>query len=304
MRQPRDKVFITCAVTGNLTTPEQTPHLPITPEQIVEACVGAADAGAAIVHIHVRDPATGRPSMELDYYREVFEALRARKPDLDHQPDHRPRRALHSLAGRSQGGGARLHADACRRSGSSISPRCKPDICTLDLNTMNSGPDVVINTPANVRRMAKVMREIRRAAGDRAVRFRRHRAAARAARRRHARGPAALLLRARRALRLPAEPGDRALCPQSAAGGFGIHRLRHRPQHVHHGGAILSRRRPCAGRARGFGLSRQGRAGGDQCGDGGEGPPHRRGSRRPDRHFQEAREMLSLPEPRNAARAA
>jgi ATP-binding protein involved in chromosome partitioning len=60
MRQPRDKVFITCAVTGNLTTPDQTPHLPVTPEQIIESCLGAADAGAAIVHIHVRDPATGR----------------------------------------------------------------------------------------------------------------------------------------------------------------------------------------------------------------------------------------------------
>ena len=42
MRNPRDKIFITCAVTGNLTTPDQTPHLPITPEQIADACLGAA----------------------------------------------------------------------------------------------------------------------------------------------------------------------------------------------------------------------------------------------------------------------
>src|SRR5258707_826130 len=55
MRSPRDNVIITCAVTGNLTTPEQTPHLPITPEQIADACLRAADAGAAIVHIHMRD---------------------------------------------------------------------------------------------------------------------------------------------------------------------------------------------------------------------------------------------------------
>ena len=53
------KVIITCAVTGNLTLPEQTPHLPITPEQIAEACLGAAEEGAAIVHIHVRDPKSG-----------------------------------------------------------------------------------------------------------------------------------------------------------------------------------------------------------------------------------------------------
>ena len=66
MRSPRDKVFITCAVTGNLTTPDQTPHLPITPEEIADAALGAAEAGAAIVHLHVRDPETGKPSMALE----------------------------------------------------------------------------------------------------------------------------------------------------------------------------------------------------------------------------------------------
>lgn len=158
MRQPRDKVFITCAVTGNLTTPEQTPHLPITPEQIIEACLGAAEAGAAIVHIHVRDPATGRPSMELDYYREVVEALRAKRPDL--------------ILNLTTGPGGRFIPSPddpkVAAPGTTLTVPEKrvehvavlrPDICTLDLNTMNSGPDVVINTPANVRRMAKVMRE-------------------------------------------------------------------------------------------------------------------------------------------------
>jgi uncharacterized protein (DUF849 family) len=81
MREPRDKIFITCAVTGNLTTPEQTPHLPITPEQIADACLGAAEAGAAIVHIHVREPDSGKPSMELGYYRDVVERIGSRRPD-------------------------------------------------------------------------------------------------------------------------------------------------------------------------------------------------------------------------------
>ena len=82
MHMPRDKVFITCAVTGNLTTPDMTPHLPITPEQIADACLGAAEAGAAIVHIHVRDPVTGMPSMELSYYRDVVERIREKNPSL------------------------------------------------------------------------------------------------------------------------------------------------------------------------------------------------------------------------------
>jgi len=82
MQNPRDKVIITCAVTGNQTLPSMTPHLPITPEQIAEACLGAAEAGAAITHIHVRDPATGMPSMEIDYYRQVVELIRAKNTSL------------------------------------------------------------------------------------------------------------------------------------------------------------------------------------------------------------------------------
>ena len=71
------KTILSCAVTGNQTTPEMTRYLPITPEQIADACLGAAEAGAAVVHIHVRDPATGKPSMELAYYRDVVERIRA-----------------------------------------------------------------------------------------------------------------------------------------------------------------------------------------------------------------------------------
>jgi len=158
MRHPRNKIFITCAVTGNLTTPEQTPHLPITPEEIAEACLGAAEAGAAIVHIHVRDPETGSPSMELAYYRDVVERIRQKNPRLIlnittgpggrfvPSPDE-PRIAAH---------GTTLVAPEKRVEHIAV---LRPEICTIDLNTMNSGKEVVINTPENVRRMAKVMRE-------------------------------------------------------------------------------------------------------------------------------------------------
>ena len=56
-----DKVIITCAVTGAIHTPSMSPYLPVTPEEIAEAAVGAAEAGAAIVHLHARDPVTGKP---------------------------------------------------------------------------------------------------------------------------------------------------------------------------------------------------------------------------------------------------
>jgi uncharacterized protein (DUF849 family) len=158
MRAMRDKVVITCAVTGNLTTPDQTPHLPITPEEIAEACLGAADAGAAVVHIHVRDPATGRPSMELAYYEEVVDRIRTRNPrlilNLTTGPGGRfvPSEDDPKVAGP----GTTLVAPEKRVEHIA---KIRPDICTLDLNTMNSGGQVVINTPGNVRRMAKVMRE-------------------------------------------------------------------------------------------------------------------------------------------------
>ena len=58
---PNDKVIITCAVTGAIHTPSMSPYLPITPDQIAEAAVGAAEAGAAIIHLHARNPQTGKP---------------------------------------------------------------------------------------------------------------------------------------------------------------------------------------------------------------------------------------------------
>ena len=76
-----DKTIITCAVTGSLTRPEQHPDLPITPEQIANATSMRPGRGA-IAHIHVRDPATGAPSMALELYREVVERIRSSGTDL------------------------------------------------------------------------------------------------------------------------------------------------------------------------------------------------------------------------------
>ena len=152
------KTFLTCAVTGNITQPAQTPHLPITPAQIADECLAAAAAGAAAVHIHVRDPVTGRPSMEVELYRDVVDRIRSRDTEL--------------IINLTTGPGGRFvpSADNPRVAapGSTLLPplervkhiqQIKPDICSLDLNTMNSGPDVVINTPRNVRIMAAAMRE-------------------------------------------------------------------------------------------------------------------------------------------------
>lgn len=149
-------VILTCAVTGNITKPDQTPHLPITPLQIAQSCLEAADAGAAIVHIHVRHPENGRPSMEIAHYREVVERIRERNEDL--------------ILNLTTGPGGRYVPDPENprqaAPGTSLLPplqrvghisELRPDIATLDLNTMNSGDQVVMNTPRNTRIMAEAI---------------------------------------------------------------------------------------------------------------------------------------------------
>ncbi len=154
---PHTKPIITCAITGNLTKPEQSPYLPITPAQIADSALEAAEAGAAIAHIHVRDPETGRPSMALELYREVMDRIRRANPAL--------------IINLTTGPGGRfVPSDEDPRvagPGTTLLPpmkrvehvlALKPEICTLDLNTMNSGGEVVINTPRNVRIMAAAIR--------------------------------------------------------------------------------------------------------------------------------------------------
>ncbi|MNS76580.1 3-keto-5-aminohexanoate cleavage enzyme [compost metagenome] len=144
-------------MTGNIVTPEQHPGLPVTPAQIADAALEAAEAGAAAAHIHVRDPETGRPSMSLDYYADVIDRIRAKHRSL--------------IINLTTGPGGRFVPDEdeprVAAPGTTLLHPLKrvehiaalrPDVCSLDLNTMNSGGDVVINTPANVRKMAGVIR--------------------------------------------------------------------------------------------------------------------------------------------------
>lgn len=150
------KTIITVAVNGNQTKPEQHPGLPCTPEQIADASIESAKAGAAIAHIHVRYP-DGRPSMELAHYREVVDRIRASGVDI--------------LINLTTGPGGRfIPSDddpKIAAPGTSILHplkrvehivALKPDICSLDLNTMWSEHSVVINTPKNVRIMAEAIR--------------------------------------------------------------------------------------------------------------------------------------------------
>lgn len=154
-----NKTIISCAVTGNQTRPEQHPGLPVTPAQIAQAAIDARKAGAAIAHIHVRDPETARGSMRLDLYKEVVDRIRDSGSDV--------------LINLTTGEGGRFapSEDDPRVAGPSTTlahplkrvehiAALKPDICSLDFNTMNSSNgQIVLNSPANLRKMAQVIVE-------------------------------------------------------------------------------------------------------------------------------------------------
>jgi len=157
------EVFITCAVTGAGATSERSEHVPVTPPQIANAAIEAARAGAAIAHIHVRDPETGGPSRDLALYREVVERIRASDVDV----------VLNLTAG--MGGDLVLggvesplppNPDGTDLAGATERlahvAELRPEICTLDCGTMNfaEGDYVMTNTPSMLREMARQITEL------------------------------------------------------------------------------------------------------------------------------------------------
>ena len=145
--------ILTCAVTGTFPTRQHNPALPVTPEEIANACIGAVKAGAAICHIHVREPDTGVPSMNLAYYREVVQRLRRSDTDVIINLSTGPGgRYVPSDDDPSKAAPATTLTTPAARIAHVV--ELKPEICTLDLNTMWFGGGAVINSPRNVKLMA------------------------------------------------------------------------------------------------------------------------------------------------------
>jgi uncharacterized protein (DUF849 family) len=157
-------VFITCAVTGAGDTAGSSDLVPVSPQEIAEAAVEAARAGAAVAHIHVRDPETGRGSRDPALYREVVERVRSSGVDV----------VLNLTAGMGGDlvlGGPDAPLPANGEGTDMIGARCRlvhveelrPEICTLDCGTMNfaaGGDYVMVNTPAMLRAMARRIQEL------------------------------------------------------------------------------------------------------------------------------------------------
>ncbi|KQT46244.1 NADPH dependent quinone reductase [Aureimonas sp. Leaf454] len=161
--QMNREVFITCAVTGAGDTAGRSAKVPVTPKEIAAASIEAAEAGAAVAHIHVRDPATGKGSRELSLYRETVEIIRASGVDV----------IINLTAG--MGGDLTLGSvetplppspEGTDMAGATERlahvAELLPEICTLDCGTMNFGEGdyVMTNTPAMLKEMARQMQAL------------------------------------------------------------------------------------------------------------------------------------------------
>lgn len=158
------EVFVTCAVTGAGDTAGRSAHVPVDPEQIADSAIEAARAGAAIAHIHVRDPDTGKGARDPALYRAVVERIRASDVDVvlnltagmggdlvlgGHEAPLPPDESGTDMVGAAE---RLVHVE-----------ELLPEICTLDCGTMNfaaGGDYVMVNTPGMLRAMAARVREL------------------------------------------------------------------------------------------------------------------------------------------------
>lgn len=113
-----DKCIITAAVTGGDIVPSQAPHLPVTPKQIADEAVRSAEAGAAVVHVHARDPGSGKPSSNLEHFEEIIDSIKRR---------------TNAVICITTGGNATMTLEERLR----ILPRFKPEMATFNMGTMN-----------------------------------------------------------------------------------------------------------------------------------------------------------------------
>jgi len=119
MATPR-KVIVTCAVTGAIHTPSMSPHLPVTADEIAAAAIGAAEAGAAILHLHARDPADGRPSQDPDLFRAFLPRIR---------------QATDAVVNITTGGSPAMTVEERLRPAVEL----QPEVASLNMGSMNFG---------------------------------------------------------------------------------------------------------------------------------------------------------------------
>ena len=116
----KNKVIITCAVTGSIHTPTMSPHLPITPSEITDNAIAAAEAGAAIIHLHARNPETGEPDQSLDAYKPILGVIK---------------QASDCVLNITTGGAMTMTVEERAKPAVNF----KPEVASLNMGTMNFG---------------------------------------------------------------------------------------------------------------------------------------------------------------------
>ncbi|HYH36979.1 MAG TPA: 3-keto-5-aminohexanoate cleavage protein [Azospirillum sp.] len=119
-KKPGRKVIVTCAVTGGIHTPTMSPHLPVTADEIAEAAIGAAEAGATVIHLHARDPQTGRPSQDPALFAKFL-------PRIKQNTD--------AVINLTSGGAPTMTVEERLRPAATF----KPEVASLNMGSMNFG---------------------------------------------------------------------------------------------------------------------------------------------------------------------
>ncbi|MGJ4858775.1 3-keto-5-aminohexanoate cleavage protein [Labrys sp. La1] len=123
-----NKVIISCAITGSIHTPSMSPHLPVTPEEIAVSAIEAAQAGAAVLHLHARDPKTGAPTPDVTVFEQFVPRIRE---------------AVDAIVNITTGGSARMSIEERLKGPASL----QPEMCSLNLGTMNFGLYPMLDRP-------------------------------------------------------------------------------------------------------------------------------------------------------------
>ena len=152
-----NKVIITCAVTGAIHTPSMSPYLPVTPEEIAHAAIGAAKAGAAIVHLHAREPKDGRPTQDPKMFLRFLPKIKAASDVVINLTTGPGARFLPGTEDPWKPGPATNLKNPAERVKHVVELR--PEICSLDMGSMNMGGYAFINTQGYLEAMAVAIRD-------------------------------------------------------------------------------------------------------------------------------------------------
>ncbi|MFC1884085.1 3-keto-5-aminohexanoate cleavage protein [Thermodesulfobacteriota bacterium] len=151
------KVIITVAVTGSIGDKSKHPNLPVTPKEIAESAVEAWSAGASVAHIHVRNPETSEPSMDFDLYGEVVERIRGASDMLVNLTTGAGARIIPADTDPVELGQGTMWRSPQKRTRHVV--ELKPEICSLDVGSINFGPRVFANVIPHIEEMAGAIKK-------------------------------------------------------------------------------------------------------------------------------------------------